>query len=77
MRRNFAVAVFDVDQTGGDAPAEDALGGLCHRRASFTRADHEDVAETREIAASEVADHGVHGVGRRQRGAKNGERLAA
>src|SRR4029453_19175219 len=37
--------VLDIDQTGGNACPEPALGGLRHRRAGFSGADHEYVAE--------------------------------
>ena len=38
------VAVLDVDQAGGDAAAEDALGGLRHGGSGFTGSDHVDMA---------------------------------
>ena len=57
------VAVLDVDQAGGDAGAEDALGGLRHGGSGFAGADHVDVAVAGEVAAGQVAGDGVGGVG--------------
>ena len=45
------VAVLDVDQAGGDAAAEDALGGLRHGGSGLAGADHVDMAEAGEVAA--------------------------
>ena len=66
------VAVLDVDQAGGDAAAEDALGGLRHGGSGLACADHVDIAEAREVAAREVAGDGVGRVGRGERGAEDG-----
>ena len=66
------VAVLDVDQAGGDAGAEDALGGLRHGGSGFTGSDHVDVAEAGEVAAGEVAGDGGGGVGGGEGGSKDG-----
>ncbi len=71
------VAVLDVDQAGGDAAAEDALGGLRHGGSGLTRADHVDIAEAVEIAASEVAGDGVCRIGGGEGGAEDRQGVAA
>ena len=67
------VAVLDVDQAGGDAAAEDALGGLRHGGSGLACADDVDVAEAVEVAPREVAGDGVGGIGGGEGGAEDGQ----
>jgi len=55
------VPVLHVEQAGGDAAAEHALGGLRHGRPGLARADDVDVAEAREIATLQMALDGAGG----------------
>jgi len=71
------VAVLDIDQAGGDLAAEDALGGLRHGGSCLACSDHVEMAEAGEVAAFQVAGDGVGRTGRGERGAEDGQGVAA
>src|SRR5262245_23183745 len=71
------VSVLDVDQAGGDAAAEYALGGASHRCPGLSGADYIDVAEFRIVARAQPALHRGRGIGGSQRRAKNRECVPA
>src|SRR5665647_782506 len=71
------VAVLDIDQAGGDLAAEDTFGGLRHGGSRLACADHVDMAEAGEVAAFQVAGDGAGRVGGGERGAEDGQGVAA
>src|ERR1039458_9906102 len=71
------VAVLDIDQAGGDAAAEHALGGLRHGGSRLACADDVDMAEAVEVAARQVAGDGAGGVGGGEGSAEDGQGVAA
>jgi hypothetical protein len=70
-------SVLHVHQARGNPAPQHTFGGERHRGAGLPRSHHINMMEAREIAIAKMAEDGVHRVGRGQRRAKNGLRLAA
>src|SRR5581483_6677267 len=56
------VRVLDVDETGGDGAAENALRGAGHGSAGLPRPHHIDIPVSRIVAPLQVAGDGCRGI---------------